>query len=199
MCTAIKNGDLDRLLVPSDSKSRKCGVDNNVIDKPYLMFFNLEKCIDPRVPLYGCKTPQVCVQQCPSTSFIYSHFQCNSNTFSQIRSQLICTMDVPLDTIQSCDDINDRIKRNECASWYLPSNSCMKLNLIFNQNFKFFSVHHFVFILFCVECRLFMFVIILYDFIFCFVFYFYLCLMLFRNSFVANGNVCKCFSIFYIC
>lgn len=122
---AIKSGDLDRLLVPTDSKGRKCGVDNSVIDKPYLLFFNLENCIDPRVPLYGCKTPQVCVQKCPTTSFIYSHFQCNSNTFNQIRSQLICQMDVPLDSIRNCDDIKFRINQQECASWYLPSNSCM--------------------------------------------------------------------------
>lgn len=124
---AINNGDLDRLLVPADSKGRKCGVDNSVIDKPFLLFFNLEKCIDPRVTLYGCKTPQVCVEQCPSTSFIYSHYTCNSNTFGQIRSQLICQMDVQMDSIRNCDDIRDRINRQDCASWYLPSNSCKKI------------------------------------------------------------------------
>lgn len=124
-CKAFNNGDLERLLVPADSKGRKCGVDNSVIDKPYLFFFSLEKCIDPRVPLYGCKTPQVCVQKCPSTSFIYSHYSCNSNTFSQIRSQLICKTHVQMDTIRSCNDITDHINRDDCAKWYLPSNPCM--------------------------------------------------------------------------
>lgn len=122
---AIQTGDLDRLLVPTDSMGRKCGVDNSVIDKPFLLFFNLQECVDPRVPLYGCKTPQVCVQKCPTTSFIHSYYQCNKNTFNQIRSQLICQMGVQMDSIQICDDIQYRIKRGDCASWYLPSNSCM--------------------------------------------------------------------------
>lgn len=125
LCTAISHGDLDRLMVPADSLGRKCGVDNSVIDKPYLLFFNLAECIDPLVPLRGCNTTQVCVQKCPSTSFIYSHFQCNDNTFNQIRSQLICQMHVPMGSIQKCEDINDRINKGDCASWYLPSNSCM--------------------------------------------------------------------------
>lgn len=142
--TAYSHGDLDRLLVPADSKGRKCGVDNSVIDKPYLLFFNLEKCIDPLVPLHGCKTPQVCVQKCPSTSFIYSEFQCNPSKVAEIRSQLICQMHVQMESIQSCNDITERIKNHECASWYLPSNSCMlNFHIIL---YSFVLRHYFVFI-----------------------------------------------------
>lgn len=158
-CAAINNGDLDRLLVPTDSKNRKCGVDNSVIDKPFLLFFNLEECIDPRVPLNGCKTPQVCVEKCPSTSFIYNHFNCNANTFNQIRSQLICQMEVQMDSIRSCDDIKDRIKRQDCASWYLPSNPCMELNLycIYSE-FFILDYSSFIFVFILHLCRLFLFV-----------------------------------------
>lgn len=55
---ALRNGDLDRLLVPTDSNGRKCGVDNEVVNKPFLVFFNLERCIDPQTPITGCRTPQ---------------------------------------------------------------------------------------------------------------------------------------------
>lgn len=122
---AIKNGDLDRLLVPTDSKGRKCGVDNGVIDKPYLFFFNLEKCIDARVPLFGCKTPQVCVEKCPTTSFIHDKFQCNDATnFEQIRENLICQMGVNKAQIRNCIEIEERVAKEDCARWYLPSKSC---------------------------------------------------------------------------
>ncbi|EDS26040.1 ctl2 [Culex quinquefasciatus] len=55
---ALHHGDLDRLLVPTDSKGLKCGVDSEVQDKPYLFFFDISECAKYDVPLYGCKTPQ---------------------------------------------------------------------------------------------------------------------------------------------
>lgn len=122
--TAITKGDLDRLLVPTDSKGRKCGVDNGVIDKPYLLFFNLEKCIDARVPLFGCKTPQVCVEECPKTAFIYNEFSCNTQSFPGIWRKLICQMGIDKNQIRDCSDLNTRISRGDCARWYLPSKSC---------------------------------------------------------------------------
>ncbi|XP_055298755.1 choline transporter-like 2 isoform X5 [Sitodiplosis mosellana] len=123
---AIKNGDLDRLLVPTDSQGRKCGVDNSVINEPYLLFFNLEKCIDARVPLFGCKTPQVCVRECPTTAFIYSEYICNSAKFYEIREKLICQKHVNKFAITDCTAIKRSIDNGDCARWYLPSNPLVK-------------------------------------------------------------------------
>lgn len=135
--------------MPTDSNGRKCGVDNGVIDKPYLLFFNLEKCIDPRVPLFGCKTPQVCVRQCPTTSFLYDPFRCNDSTFSQIRSQLVCQMGVAVNQIKSCADIAERIRVGDCARWYLPSTPCKLHPSLYitpdNYILTYFWVHHFLF------------------------------------------------------
>lgn len=122
--TAIKRGDLERLLVPADSKGRKCGVDNDVIEQPFLLFFNLEKCIDATVPLFGCKTPQVCVKECPSTTFIFNSGQCTENNVPVIREKLICQMGVNKFDIKSCADIDKRIVDGDCAKWYLPSKPC---------------------------------------------------------------------------
>lgn len=140
---ALKHGDLDRLLVPTDSNGRKCGVDNGVIDKPYLVFFNLEKCIDPTVPLYGCQTPQVCVEKCPDQPFIFNEYTCNGNTLNNIREQLICTKDVDKQNdIKSCGDIIGLIHREQCARWYMPSKPC-----------KFFLLNFFKFLFFkCFVC-----------------------------------------------
>lgn len=124
LLTAIKNGDLERLLVPTDSSGRKCGIDNGFIDKPYLLFFNLEKCVDPTVPLFGCKTPQVCVAKCPTESFVYNHYQCNPQTLNQIREKLICRDEIDKWSITDCPRINELVENEQCARWYLESNSC---------------------------------------------------------------------------
>lgn len=138
---AIKRGDLDRLLVPTDSAGRKCGVDNSVINKPYLLFFNLERCIDARVPLFGCKTPQVCVEKCPTTAFIFNEFGCNNNNFYVTRENLICQMGVNKFEINSCDEIKRRIDKGDCARWYLPSNSCKYIGHCFF--FQVYQCHNF--------------------------------------------------------
>ncbi|KAG4077520.1 hypothetical protein HA402_002947 [Bradysia odoriphaga] len=120
---AIKNGDPDRLLVPTDSQGLKCGVDSEVISKPYLVFFNLERCIDPLVPINGCPTPQVCVEKCPDSIFIYDQSTCSASNLESIKSKLICNRNVDIRTIQSCTAITDLINNDYCASWYLPSES----------------------------------------------------------------------------
>lgn len=127
---------MDRLLVPTDSNGRKCGIDNGVVNKPYLVFFNLEKCIDPTVPIYGCQTPQVCVEQCPSTSFIYDEYKCNDGKIPELRNQLICKLEVDKERqIQSCADISRLIQKEDCARWYLQSNSCKFFFFLLNRSF----------------------------------------------------------------
>lgn len=121
---AVKNGDLDRLLVPTDSEGRKCGVDNEVVNKKYLLFFDLLKCIDPKVPLLGCSTPQICVSECPKTSFFYEERACSPNSIAQILGSLKCKSDVDLSTIRSCNEITRLINDDKCARWYLKSESC---------------------------------------------------------------------------
>ncbi|XP_018574274.1 CTL-like protein 2 isoform X2 [Anoplophora glabripennis] len=66
---AFMNGDPSTLLVPKDTAGSRCGVDSHVKDRPYLFFFDLTRCLDPRVPFTGCNTTQVCVTQCPSTNY----------------------------------------------------------------------------------------------------------------------------------
>lgn len=121
---AWRNGDLDQLLVPTDSVGRKCGIDNEVLNKPYLLFFNLENCIDPKTPISGCPTPQVCVEQCPQEAFVHRREQCNSGTLEQIKSKLICLMEVDRAAITSCDQVDNLVQNEKCARWYLPSQSC---------------------------------------------------------------------------
>lgn len=114
---AYKNGDPDRLIMPTDSQNRKCGVDSSVLNKPYLVFLDLTKCVDLKVPLNGCPTTQVCVEQCPQDNFL---LQLNENTpIEELRKQLIC--DVDTNSIQSYAQAKQLADNNQCASWYLKS------------------------------------------------------------------------------
>ncbi|XP_039450769.1 choline transporter-like 2 isoform X2 [Culex pipiens pallens] len=117
---ALHHGDLDRLLVPTDSKGLKCGVDSEVQDKPYLFFFDISECAKYDVPLYGCKTPQVCVSKCPADQFGFELNACNAATLDTFRSKLICDQTVPKDSL-SCSEIQDNIDRGHCARYYLKS------------------------------------------------------------------------------
>lgn len=140
MITALKNGDLDKLLKPTDSLNRKCGIDSSVTDEPYLFFFDLGKCIDPLVPITGCPTPQVCVRQCPSESFFYEKEK--DKSFEELRSKLVCFPDVKL---YNKNDIETAIKNNRCASWYIPSKPCK-----FRNFFVFVYFPHVLFV--CYFC-----------------------------------------------
>lgn len=110
-------------MVPTDSQNRRCGVDSDVIDKKYLVFFDLKNCIDPKVPITGCPTPQVCVEQCPTEPFLFDLQECNRN-FGFYKNKVICSQDVQMDTVQDCNMLSDLVDMNRCARYYLPSRSC---------------------------------------------------------------------------
>ncbi|XP_055621854.1 choline transporter-like 2 isoform X2 [Toxorhynchites rutilus septentrionalis] len=117
---ALRNGDLDRLLVPTDSNGLKCGVDSEVLKEPYLVFFDITECAKYDVPLYGCKTPQVCVSECPNENFRFEQQYCNPSTLKTLQSKLICEHTVHKDQL-SCEDIQVYIDRGRCAKYYLKS------------------------------------------------------------------------------
>ncbi|KAK9875143.1 hypothetical protein WA026_005934 [Henosepilachna vigintioctopunctata] len=66
---AFKNGDPSSILIPKASNGLRCGKDSTVINKPYLFFFDLTKCIGPSVPFTGCPTLQICVEKCPDKKY----------------------------------------------------------------------------------------------------------------------------------
>ncbi|CRK97987.1 CLUMA_CG011358, isoform B [Clunio marinus] len=125
---AQREGDLNRLLVPRDSEGKQCGEDSEVLDKKFLLFFDLAKCADPLVPLNGCPTTQTCVKQCPTTNFVHSKQACQQN-FQTYKEKLICTRNVAMKDIRNCDDVEKWIEKEQCAKWYLKSEPFFNLCL----------------------------------------------------------------------
>lgn len=114
---------MNRLLVPTDSAGLKCGVDSEVQHEPYLVFFDITECAKYDVPLYGCKTPQVCLSQCPVEDFVFLTDSCNANSLTTIQSKLICDRLVQKDQL-TCNDIQTYIDRGRCAKYYRKSVPC---------------------------------------------------------------------------
>ncbi|XP_041783438.1 choline transporter-like 2 isoform X8 [Anopheles merus] len=112
---AVQHGDLNRLLVPIDSDGRKCGVDSEVRDEPYLVFFNITECAKIDVPISGCSTTQVCVSQCPNQDFDFESANCNPSNVNEIRSKLICKQNVKKTDLTTCQIIRQYIKSQRCA------------------------------------------------------------------------------------
>lgn len=110
-------GDIEKLMVPTDSEGRKCGIDSEVKNMPYLVFFDLTKCISAST---SCNTPQVCREKCPNDNFIYKR---ESLPIEEMKSKLICEMNVNLTLIDDWDKMDILISNEKCARWYLNSTS----------------------------------------------------------------------------
>ncbi|XP_017472269.1 PREDICTED: CTL-like protein 2 [Rhagoletis zephyria] len=125
---AVRNGDLNKLVVPTDSFNRKCGIDSSVLDKKYLFFFDLGKCIDPVVPLTGCPTQQVCVESCPTQTFIWDRLK-DRLSFPELKERLICLTEADKNNLRDINGIQRAIDNERCARWYMKSapflNRCM--------------------------------------------------------------------------
>lgn len=130
---AWTNGDLDKVLIPTDSKNRKCGVDSGVRNKKHLFFFDLDKCLDPLVPMNGCKTKQICVESCPQKTFVWGEHMMGTN-LEELKKLLICDEDLDKTKLRNHNDVAVVISQGRCSGWYLQSSS------IFNHCIPFAKV-----------------------------------------------------------
>ena len=66
------SGDPEQLVYPSNSRGDICGR-GDFSDKPSLFFHDPVKCVSVTA-VFGCSTPQVCVQECPQkTTSLYAY------------------------------------------------------------------------------------------------------------------------------
>ena len=101
------------MLYPTDSRGDICGK-GDLEDRPFLLFFDLTRCLNPAVLSLGCPTPQTCVKKCPefTTSFSYG-----ANSKSQMRPY--CFM-LP-DSEYESQSISELIKEGICPAFILES------------------------------------------------------------------------------
>jgi len=113
----IMNGDISKVLYPTDSRGDICG-QGELEDRPFLLFFDLTRCINPAVVSLGCPTPQTCVKECPSlTTSFYSKAKLAKNVLSEMRPYCF-----PM-TNQKFQSMTSRqlIESGLCPAWVIES------------------------------------------------------------------------------
>ncbi|KAJ8734636.1 hypothetical protein PYW08_013886 [Mythimna loreyi] len=119
----MTHGNIQKLLAPIDSRGARCGMDSGVKDKPYLVFFDISKCLQPGSPIVGCPTPQVCVEECPSKTVLFKSEMTQAN-FAELKPHMVCKNDVDVTTMtyeQAIANINDE----KCAKYVLRSQAVL--------------------------------------------------------------------------
>ncbi|CAG9110335.1 unnamed protein product [Plutella xylostella] len=116
---SFTNGDVERLLAPIDSKGRRCGLDADVMNKKYLVFFDITKCLSPEAPITGCPTPQVCVSQCPDTTILFESVL-TAASLDQLRARMVCSDDVNTQTM-TLQQAQQYMQQEKCAKFVLQS------------------------------------------------------------------------------
>ncbi|XP_022661704.1 choline transporter-like protein 2 isoform X3 [Varroa destructor] len=91
---AFKQGNINRVIYPSDSNGNICGT-GKYADRPYLFFFDLFKCKpkfedDEWIPTTRCRTPQVCVKECPSKTFSVAQYDQDPPNVAEIKKHMVC-------------------------------------------------------------------------------------------------------------
>lgn len=122
--SAHDNGDIQKLIAPVDSEGRRCGHDESVKNKPFLLFFDLTKCAKFRMSK-RCPTTQICVKECPKKNFFH-HNATKNMDFKELKSMLICTDDVDIDEVKKLSEIDELIRHERCAEWYMDSVSILE-------------------------------------------------------------------------
>jgi len=128
----IISGDPDLLVYPSNSRGEICGR-GSLSEKPYLLFHDPTKCLSLN-SVFGCPTPQVCVEECPKQTtslFAYATFLSTSGgndfgNFSFDYQRQFCTdvNDTEWNNAvadQSGDLLLELISKNKCPSFTLES------------------------------------------------------------------------------
>ncbi|CAG7833342.1 unnamed protein product [Allacma fusca] len=118
---AFKQGDPSILVHPTDSWGQKCGMDEEVKNLPYLYFFDITKCAQPDVVLSGCRTPQVCVKECPNETWSLEYGESLRQTADEMKAKMICRYGIA-DEIRKYTP-RELVEKNFCARYILPSKS----------------------------------------------------------------------------
>lgn len=116
-------GDVKKLVRPLDSMGRRCGDDSEVLDKPYLFFFDITKCVSANSVISGCPTTQVCVASCPDDYWIAQAYTQGYKPFDEkdVQSHLICTDENIVSTVVNVDKLKSVTDGGSCVSYYIPS------------------------------------------------------------------------------
>jgi len=117
-----RDGNISRVLYPTDSQGNICG-EGGMLNRPYLLLFDLTQCLNPAVLISGCVTKHICVARCPSST--YSAY--GSSALGRGEDEIKDTI-FPFCNVETRDQLNTAtvkqlIDNHICPPWYLSSTS----------------------------------------------------------------------------
>uniref|UniRef100_A0A915EMV5 Choline transporter-like protein 2 n=1 Tax=Ditylenchus dipsaci TaxID=166011 RepID=A0A915EMV5_9BILA len=124
---AVMWGKPERLIHPTDNLGRICGHDRpgayNLSSKPYLLFFDLTKCVSYATVLTGCPTPQVCVETCPNSYFSYLQLQglSQADFRIQLKMKMVCIENVDKNRVANFEELKQYVDQGSCAAYTVNS------------------------------------------------------------------------------
>ncbi|CEF61011.1 CTL-like protein 2 [Strongyloides ratti] len=125
---AFMTNNLKRVIFPSDSAGRICGIKQEGVydlsEKPYLLFFDLTKCASWTSFMSGCPTKQVCVKECPQKYFTYLQLRSifsDATFYKKLKKEIICSNDDIKYNIKSFEDLKRYVRFGECIAYTVKS------------------------------------------------------------------------------
>mgnify|MGYP001184644322 FL=1 len=117
----ISNGDINKVLYPTDSQGAICG-QGQLADRPYLLFYDLTRCLNPAAVAIGCPTPQVCVEKCPEKNvFGYGLFLSGHDDQAKTDMKPFCSKSAAAIMEAGGKTYEDLVKEKTCPAWVLES------------------------------------------------------------------------------
>ena len=112
----IQGGDIDKVLYPTNSQGEVCGRGNQK-DRPYLLMFDLTKCLNAAALVTGCPTEQICVSECPKENFSPAVAKLKGMNEEEIKEKMkdYCK---PYNGSQSVEKL---LEKEICPKWYVQS------------------------------------------------------------------------------
>ncbi|KAK7580290.1 hypothetical protein V9T40_000919 [Parthenolecanium corni] len=121
---AYWNGDMLRLTSPKDSHGRTCGIDEDVKDNKYLLFYDITKCVSFSVFLFGCPTKQICIKRCPDESWFSDYWIENPPlNWRNVQEKLICEDPAVAKSVNSKEALQAVMKNEKCAPYYVNTSA----------------------------------------------------------------------------
>jgi len=117
-----REGDISRVIYPTDSQGNVCG-QGSMQGRDFLLLFDLTQCLNPAVLISGCTTPHVCVSHCPNET--YSPYGAGKLQQSEaaIKARMRSYCDLKDQETLDRLSVDQLIEQKICPAWYLKSTS----------------------------------------------------------------------------
>jgi len=117
----VTEGDLEKVIYPTDTDGNVCGK-GPLKDRKLLMMFDLTQCLNPAILVTGCPTPQMCVEKCPDEMYSpLAVLKFGGGSEDDIKTKMRPYCKLVDDSIFGSKSVATLIKEEICPPWWVKS------------------------------------------------------------------------------